>query len=153
MKFLASRELGRLAKWLRILGFDTVYFRTGNKSSLIITALREDRVVLTRNKILANNRALKILFIKSQDVKSQLREVSKGLDVRFNPQDMFTRCIVCNQSLASVGKEEIRDRIPEYIFQTQNEFSRCSECGRIYWQGTHWGNVSQIIKEVNSLTK
>lgn len=73
MKFLASRELGRLAKWLRILGFDTVYFRDNNKGSLIITALREDRIILTRNKVLVNDKSLKILFIESENIKQQLK--------------------------------------------------------------------------------
>ena len=148
MKFLATRELGRLAKWLRILGFDTAYFRDDNKSSLIITALREDRMILTRNKILLKDKALKILFVKSEDLKEQLKQLIKDSNIKINPKDMFTRCILCNKVLSEVAKENVADKIPEYVFQTQEVFCRCGQCGRIYWQGTHWGNVTATLEEI-----
>ena len=145
MKFLASRELGRLAKWLRILGFDTVYFKDDNKSSLIITALREDRIVLTRNKILLKDKALKILFIKSEVVREQLKQLREDLNIKPNPDEMFSRCTLCNRVLLEVTKKDVADRVPKYVFQTQDSFYQCDECGRLYWQGTHWGNAKAIL--------
>lgn len=150
MRFILTKELGRLAKWLRILGFDTVYFRDDKKGSLIITALREDRVVLTRNKILLKDKALKILFIRSEAIKEQLKQILKDIDIKINPDNMFTRCILCNEVLSEVSKDDIVSKVPKYVFQTQEEFSRCHQCGRIYWQGTHWGKVKDTIKEVYS---
>lgn len=149
MKFLASRELGRLAKWLRILGFDTVYFKDNNKSSLIITALREDRVILTRNKILLKDKALKMLFIKSEVLGEQLKQVSKDLNIEFNNREMFTRCILCNKILSQVPKAEVVSNVPKYVYETQEEFSQCPECNRVYWQGTHWGNVQEILGKMS----
>ena len=148
MRFLATRELGRLAKWLRILGFDTIYFRDDNKSSLIITALREDRMILTRNKILLKDKTLKILFVKSEDLKEQLKQLIKDSNIKINPNNMFTRCILCNQALGAVIKKEVVDKVPRYVFDTQEEFSQCKQCKRIYWQGTHWGNVKEVLDMV-----
>ena len=148
MKFLASQELGRLAKWLRILGFDTVYFKDNNKSSLIITAMRENRIVLTRNNIILKDKALKTIFVKSQKVKDQLKEVFSNLSIEPDEDLMFSRCTVCNSQLESLDKEKAKPDVPEYVFQTQNEFYRCKVCSRIYWRGTHWGNVKEALKEI-----
>lgn len=150
MKFIASRELGRLVKWLRILGFDTAYFKE-NKSSLIICALREERLVLTRNKVLLKDRALKTLFIKSEEIKEQLKQIKGDLNIEFDSSKMFTRCILCNMVLSRVAKDEVVSKVPKYVFDTQEEFSRCSQCNRIYWQGTHWGNVQHCLEEISSL--
>lgn len=149
MRFIASRELGRLAKWLRILGFDTAYFRDNNKSSFIITALRDNRIVLTRNKILLKDKALNSLFIKSEVLEEQLKQVFADLKIEYSECKMFTRCILCNQPLGHVDKKDVVSKVPQYVYDTQEEFSRCPECSRVYWQGTHWGNVQEILEKVS----
>lgn len=149
MKFLASRELGRLAKWLRILGFDAAYFREDNRSSLIITALREDRVVLTRNKLILKDKALKSLSISSEALCDQLRQVFNDCHILHSDCKMFTRCILCNQELVAVDKDTIKTRVPQYVYETQKQFSRCPQCDRVYWPGTHWGNVEEILAKVS----
>jgi uncharacterized protein with PIN domain len=148
MKFLASRELGRLAKWLRILGFDAAYFREENKSSFIITALREERIVLTRNKILLKDKALNSLFVKSEVLGNQLKQVFSDLNISPADCKMFTRCILCNQGLIAAEKDKIKSRVPEYVYATQKQFSQCPQCKRVYWPGTHWGNVSQVLEKI-----
>jgi len=149
MKFLITRELGRLAKWLRILGFDAEYFSEDNMSSLIIKALRDERIILTRNQRLPQARGLKIVLIKNEKMKKQVAEVLKTLEIKPDPQMMFSRCILCNAKLEDIAKEKVKDKVPEYVFKTQEDFITCPECKRIYWQGTHWGNVSQIIEEIS----
>jgi len=148
MKLLLTRELGRLAKWLRILGFDTEYFKEANISSLVIQALRENRVIITRNHRLPRSAGLKIVLIKEEKLKEQLREVLKALEISLDSVLMFSRCIICNEELAEIAKDKIKDRVPEYVFNTQEDFIRCPKCERIYWQGTHWGNVEAILKEI-----
>jgi len=150
MKFLASQELGRLAKWLRILGFDTVYFRNNNKSSLIITALRENRIVLTRNKILLKDKALKIIFVRSEKTEDQLRQVLDELKIKSYEKSMFSRCVLCNSELYPIDKKKVKMKVPEFVYKTQEEFHNCKECGRTYWKGTHWGNVREVVKGVCS---
>ena len=148
MKFILTKELGRLAKWLRILGFDTEYFNQDNLSSLMIQALRDERIILTRNQRLAKPAGVKITLVKTEKIKEQIAEVLKGLKLRPVPDTMFTRCIICNEELVAIAKEKIKDKVPEYVFKTQSNFITCPKCQRIYWQGTHWGNVTAIIKEI-----
>jgi len=150
MKFILSKELGRLVKWLRILGFDTVYFNQDNLSSLIIQALRDERIILTRNQRLPQKGGLEIILIKAEKIKEQVAEILRILKIKPDPKMMFSRCILCNVELTQIAKEKIKDQIPEYVFKTQEDFIACPECGRIYWQGTHWGNVTRIIEEISN---
>ncbi|MDD5730713.1 MAG: Mut7-C RNAse domain-containing protein [Candidatus Omnitrophica bacterium] len=148
MKFLLTKELGRLAKWLRILGFDAEYFTENNAGSLIIQALRDERIILSRNRRLAKARGVKTIFISSEKIKEQVPEVLKALNIEAVSDKMFTRCILCNTALIAVGKDKIKALVPEYVFETQERFFSCPECGRIYWQGSHWGNVVDTLKEL-----
>lgn len=150
MKFILSRELGRLVKWLRILGFDTQYFCEDKISSLIIQALRDERLILTRNKKLSQRKGIKVIEIKKDVAKDQLLEVLKTLKIKPDSSMIFTRRILCNEILESVNKDDIKDKIPEYVFETQNSFVNCPKCRRIYWQGTHWGNIEEVLKEINN---
>jgi len=148
MKFILTKELGRLAKWLRILGFDTFYFKEEKPSSLIIQALREQRIILSRNQHLPKSKGVKIILIKNEKLKDQISEVLEKLKIKPDEEKMFSRCIICNEELITLEKESVKDKVPEYVFKTQKDFVACPKCKRIYWQGTHWGNVSQIIKEI-----
>ena len=149
MKFILTPELGRLTKWLRILGFDVVYFTQINFPSLLIQALRDNRIILTRNSRFSDKaRAAKCVQIKNDEVNQQLRQVLKDLNIRPDPEKMFSRCIICNTQLCEIEKQQVKDKVPEYVFKTQEEFFTCPSCRRIYWPGTHWGNVSTIIKEL-----
>ncbi len=148
MKFLLTKELGRLVKWLRILGFDVGYFSENKASSLIIRALQEDRTIITRNHHLPQGRGVRIIIIESEKLKEQIPEVLRELKIDPDKAMMFTRCIVCNEELVDIAKEEVKAKIPEYVFTTQDDFITCPKCKRIYWQGTHWGNVAKMLEEM-----
>jgi len=148
MKFILTKELGRLAKWLRILGFDTVYYNQDNLSSLIIQALRDERIILTRNGRLPQTRGLKIVLIKNEKIKKQVEEILQTLKISLKPEMMFSRCILCNTELVDIAKDKVKDKVPEYVFNTQEDFITCPKCQRIYWQGTHWGNVQKALEEI-----
>ena len=150
MKFILTRELGRLAKWLRILGFDTAYEVEGSVSSLIIEALRESRIIITRNHRLPASRGIKTVLLKAETIKEQLGEVLETLKITPVPESMFSRCIICNEELLEIEKEVIKNKVPEFVFKTQTRFIICPQCKRIYWQGTHWGNVQNTLKEISS---
>ncbi|HTY45231.1 MAG TPA: Mut7-C RNAse domain-containing protein [Patescibacteria group bacterium] len=145
MKLLLTQELGRLATWLRILGYDTEYTTCARRGSVIIQALREDRIIVTRNRRLPRPAGFKTVVLISEQIHEQIREVLKQLNVTPNCDMMFSRCTVCNEELTSVEKEKIQDRVPEYVLRTQNDFRLCPRCRRVYWQGTHWGNVRQTF--------
>jgi len=148
MKFLLTKELGRLAKWLRILGFDVKYFKEGNVGSLVIEALRDERIILTRNHHLPKSSGVKILILEAERIKEQIPEILKALKLIPAPDKMFTRCTICNEELVDIEKEKVRDRVPDYVYKTQEEFITCPKCKRIYWQGTHWGNVQKMLEEI-----
>lgn len=150
MKFILSRELGRLAKWLRILGVDAAYFNQDNTSALVIQALRDNRIIITRNHRLAKSCRLKTILVKSEKLKEQLYQILKELKLDINSDMMFSRCIICNVALEEVDKDKVKDKVPEYVFKTQDNFIACPECKRIYWSGTHWGNVAEILKEIGA---
>lgn len=151
MKFILTKELGRLAKWLRILGFDTEYFKADNVSSLVIQALRDERIILTRNHRLPQTRGIQIIFIKNEEIKEQLTEAIMTLKIKPNSAMMFTRCTLCNAELKPIEKQGVRDKVSQYVFETQEDFMICPECNRLYWQGTHWGNVEETLKEIGWL--
>lgn len=148
MKFILSKELGKLAQWLRILGFDAEYFQKDNRSSLIVQALRDDRIILTRNHHFPLHLGIRIIQINSEKIKEQVVEVLKALNLPVNKDIMFSRCVICNTALTAIEKKQVKEKIPGYVFETQDSFLSCLKCGRIYWQGTHWGNVLKTMEEI-----
>jgi len=150
MRFILTKELGRLAKWLRILGFDSVYFNQGNLSSLVIKALQDNRLILTRNHHLPKVRAVRLLQLKSETIKEQLKETLEALSLKPDADKMFTRCIICNEELAQTERQNVKGKVADFVFQSQDKFLTCPKCRRIYWQGTHWGNVTKILEEIKT---
>lgn len=149
MKFLVTQELGRLSKWLRILGLDACYCRESQKrSSIIFTAIKESRIIITRDRRLASHHGIRIILLKSDFLKEQLMQVVNELKLEINPEQMFMRCTLCNELLIEVKKEKVRALVPEYVFKTQDDFVQCPQCERVYWQGTHWGNVQKMLEEI-----
>ena len=151
MKLLLSKELGRLANWLRILGLDAEYFRQENLSSLVIQALREERIIITRNQHFSRHSGIKIVILRSEKIKQQLPEVLKALNIAVNKDIMFSRCIICNVPLVPIEKEKVKERVPAYVFETQGSFTTCPKCSRVYWPGTHWGNVQKTLEEIDGI--
>jgi len=129
--------LGKLAKRLRLLGFDVFYSNRLDDNSLINVALEQNRMILTRDRGLAvRPLASNNIFILSNDIEEQLLQVLSSVhpDESIHP---LTRCSVCNQLLTEVFHEEIKDNVPRYVYDTHSTFLHCSSCGRIYWRGTH----------------
>jgi uncharacterized protein with PIN domain len=147
-KFILTRELGRLAKWLRILGFDTVYFKARNRSSLIIDALRENRIIVTRNHHINATPALRIINIQADRLDDQLKQLVRESGISLDKKQLFSRCTICNAELTFIDKEKVKEKVPPYVFETQDDFCACPNCQKIYWAGTHWGNVESTLKEI-----
>lgn len=109
--------------------------------------MQDERIILTRNHRLPQARGIKIVFIENEIIKEQLSEILKTLKINLDPGLMFSRCILCNVELSRVEKEKVKDKVPEYVLATQDNFTLCTQCQRIYWPGTHWGNVAKILEE------
>lgn len=144
MKFLADSMLGRLAKWLRILGFDTAYSASWDDAAVVRAARAQGRLILTRDRAMALRRGIEVFLVKSDEVEEQVQEVIVGLGL--STADPFSLCPECNGILAAVKKSEVKDLVPPYVFSTQQSFHRCPDCGRIYWRGTHWDRMIEKLE-------
>ena len=147
MKLLCDHMLGSLAKWLRIFGFDTFYpDSTTNDDFILQIATREKRLLISRDKellIRAKKTLVPVLEIQTTNLTEQLQQVLKKIPV--DEEKILSRCTVCNTLLHSVEKEGIKDKIPEKVFQTRNEFWICPSCSKYYWMGTHYENMREKI--------
>ena len=143
MKFIADCMLGKLAKWLRLIGVDTVYIRDAEDSELARHALQEDRILLTRDGPLANHKMLRgrTLFIESGKTFEQLRQVAERFGIEIDQDTLFTRCIVCNGPIVDVSKDWVKDKVPPYVYETQECFGFCPTCNKVYWRGTHVDHI------------
>ena len=151
LKFIVDNNVGKLAKWLRIMGYDTLFFSSRNDSHMIATALAEGRVVLTRDTQIMKRRVvtsgkLKAILIQSDKPELQMHQVidTLSLDCQFRP---FTICLECNQPLVVRNKQEVKDLVPPYVYQTQSQYMECPACHRIYWRGTHWQAMTQNLEK------
>ena len=152
VKFIADINVGRLARWLRIMGYDTLIFKGKDDGDMITAALAEDRIVLTRDTQIMKRRLIKkgqvkALLITSDNVEEQLKQVIDSLNLTPSPQ-LFAICVECDEPLVEKRKEEVRDSVPEYVYQTQNEYMECPCCHRVYWKGTHWQAMKGRIKKL-----
>jgi len=148
LKFIADVHLGKLARKLRLLGFDTYFESNLDDNEIIRMSLAEDRIVLSRDKELINNsRITQGYRILSSDPREQIREVM----IRFNLQNNlnpFSRCIDCNGMIENVSKESVNEYLPPKTRQYFDEFFRCRGCGKIYWEGSHYENMKKQIQNL-----
>ncbi len=135
--------LGRLAKWLRLAGYDTRYWRDGSDAELIAAAQAEDRLIITRDRQLAGRRGVRAVLVVAETLDEQIAEVRDQLGG--NPQP-FSRCPECNEPLERLTRAAARDLVPPYVWHTQSEFHRCPGCDRVYWKGTHWPAVQARLE-------
>jgi uncharacterized protein with PIN domain len=143
MKLLADATLGRLAKWLRILGYDTAYLADTDDFAVMRLARAEDRLVLTRDHALAGRRGIRTVLIESERLEDQLRQVWDVIGTP--PGPAHARCPVCNQPLVEAPPELVADRVPPYIHRTHARFSLCVTCDRLYWPGSHWQRIQNLV--------
>lgn len=148
-RFLADVMLGSLAKWLRILGFDTVYDNRIGDREIIQRCLEERRIALTRDAELTQRRILQqAILIQSSSLDNQLQQVLQECGLGLDRSTLFTRCLQCNNPLEAVEKFAIREEVPPYVFRTQERFKRCPLCGKIFWGGTHRRHIMRRLDRI-----
>jgi uncharacterized protein len=145
MQFAADKMLGRLARWLRIIGQDVIYGPELSGAGLIRAARRDGRLILTRDRALGRKNPPPYLLIRSDHFREQLSQVigEYGLDPL---KDAFTRCVECNARIEPVAKAEVEGKVPPYVFATHENFSFCRKCRRVYWPATHQERMLQELK-------
>lgn len=139
-KFIADMMLGRLARYLRIFGFDVSYFNNISDEDLINKSKEEARIVLTRDSRMIGRRVfkygkIKFLFINDDDVLKQLEQIKNELSLKLSIN--LIRCIECNQILKKVDREKVKGKVPVFIYKSIDDFAYCSNCDKYYWKGTH----------------
>lgn len=145
MKFIADVHLGRLTKYLRLCGFDTLYRMSLADREIINLSRAENRIILTRDKeMLKNKHVILGHRIMSGNPVGQLEEVMKRFDLFHNIRP-FTRCMECNNLLAYVEKEKIMDQLLPKTRSFYDEFRKCQGCGKIYWEGSHYESMKKFV--------
>lgn len=144
-KFVADHMLGSLARWLRMMGYDTIYDKSKDDPDLAKLARAESRFILTRDKELSKEPGA--LFLENEDLDQQLQAVATRYGLKFN-EDMI-RCSTCNGDLVNLPKEEAKGNVPDGAFQMNEKFWRCTKCQKIYWKGTHWNGITERLKKLN----
>lgn len=141
--------LGRLGKWLRILGYDTLFDPALGDAQLAHLARADGRILLTRDQELARRRGLRAVLVHSQTTEAQLQQVMAELGLHTG--GAFSRCPVCNEPLVDLARAAAQARVPPYVFETHDRFSECPACGRVYWPGTHWQAMDGTLARLNNI--
>ena len=145
-KLAVDSMLGGLAKWLRLLGINTIYLPNGPQP------VHRDRILITRRSLKPHQKIpagwLRVVRITANATRPQLRETIEALDLRREDIRPLTICSVCNETLERVSPEEVADVMWPYVLATQRTFSQCPGCGRIYWPATHYERITNVIDEV-----
>lgn len=154
MRFVVNSMLGSLARWLRILGYDTLYFRNVEDWLLIKVAKDESRILLTRDVSLyrkALSKGIKCVYIDTtEDIAEILAHLSARLGISLMFKDNNTRCPQCNTPLTCVSKGDVIHLVPKDVGLRHDKFWKCPKCSKVYWQGNHWKTINDILNRANS---
>lgn len=144
--FLVDFMMGRLCRWLRLIGYDAEFFRGPGHRDILYRSVREGRTIITRNSRLSARKAFQRIVVASDLVFDQLDELVRADIICFDRKMFFSRCLICNVSLIRAEKNSVREFVPEFVFSSQSDFSACPICRKIYWKGTHWDlALNQLI--------
>lgn len=144
-RFVADNMLGSLARWLRMLGYDTVYSREMTDDEIVRLAQSEGRHILTRDKDLAARP--NATMVAQDDLDAQLQTLRDVFELRYD--ESAIRCSTCNGDLVAVQKEEVAASVPAGALESNAEFWRCRVCGKIYWKGTHWHGIMERLRRLS----
>jgi uncharacterized protein len=147
-KFVLDVHLGKLSRYLRMLGFDCIYKNNLSDADIVLISLNEKRAVLTRDRnILKRKDVTHAYRIRSEDVFEQTLEIIKRFHLEKTIKE-FSRCIECNSLIKRIGKEKVLDKIPPNVKEYQNEFYYCMNCDKVYWKGSHYDKMLAFVKRI-----
>lgn len=140
---MIDRMLGQTTKWLRFLGIDAKYAPKGDDEKLLEIAEEEERVLITRDKELANSD--RVMLVEKAPPEEIIPKILKAYDTEINP---LTRCSNCNSLVEEIKKQDIVNKVPEGVLERNHEYWICRECDKVYWKGTHWEKILEKIDEI-----
>lgn len=145
-KLLANGTLGGFVKMMRMIGFDVEFLNTSDFSQVIKRALLENRIVITRKQKIDVPSGVNVISIEENYPVEQVKKVLEVLSLKPDPKMFLSRCLICNSELEDVKKEDVKEKVPPFVYESNDEFSRCPVCKRIYWSGTHIHNMKLMVK-------
>jgi uncharacterized protein with PIN domain len=154
-RFIVDHNAGKLARWLRMMGFDCLFFTGADDGDMVRRALAENRIIVTRDTGVARRRVatrgqVRVILLHDERPERQMEQVSAALGLTALARP-FTRCIECNALLEPRTPDEVHGRVPPYVFRTQTRYVECPGCHRIYWQGTHWEAMMRRLATLNAV--
>jgi len=148
IKFILDVHLGKLARYLRLLGFDSLYDNGYKDDEIAELSNKDNRIILTRDKGLLQRKNVKRgYWIRSLKIENQIKEVVKRFDL-YNKIKPFKRCMICNGNIKEIKKDMLQYKIDKYIFNNYNCFYICLSCNKIFWKGNHYPNLEKIINNI-----
>jgi uncharacterized protein with PIN domain len=148
MRFIVDSMLGKLAKRLRMLGYDTLYDASMDDRMILKTSKEECRYIVTRDEQLSKIRGAKVFLIISTKLDEQLSELKKSAKIRKDNKLLFSRCANCNTPLEKAKKEAVKDIVPKFVYDTVKEYRFCPVCKKAYWHGTH---IDTLLKDLRNM--
>ena len=153
-RFLVDQNVGKLTKWLRLLGYDAVFFTGDDDNQMVKQALNENRILITRDTAIRRRKValsgqLTVITFETEDAETQMQQLIAGLSLIEDSQPL-SRCLEDNALLHSIDKTDVEKRVPTYTFKTQDEFMECPVCGRVYWRDTHWQALERRLTSFKS---
>jgi len=153
LRFIADGMLGKLTRWLRMLGHDVSYFRSADDEKLVEMVKSEKRVLLTRDLKLyqqAVTRGMEAVLVEATDEAGKLADLARRFGFKLEIDFSVSRCPKCNARIKAVSKEVVADQIPESTSIYYNDFWKCPGCGKVYWRGAHWKRIDETLEEAKS---
>jgi uncharacterized protein with PIN domain len=149
MRFVLDGMLGRLTRWLRLLGYDAKYPGDSPDEELLRIAEKEDRILLTNDTVLyrrARKQGLRSYLAGGSNESERLANVARNLDVNLNIDVSVSRCPTCNASIFEVDRFRVKGKVSAKTFNSYRRFWICSGCGKIYWRGSHWKKIEEMLR-------
>jgi len=146
--------LGNVARWLRMLGYDTLYFKKIEDWKILSMALKDERVILTRDHGLcsrARKKGAKCLLIEQDTMEERLAYISMKTGIRLYMDLDRSRCPLCNYELVKVNREAVKDKVPRRVYERHSDFWYCRKCGKVYWIGKHWKGIEETLKKAREI--
>ncbi len=153
-RFIVDTMLGNVARWLRMLGYDTLYNRKYEDWRILQIAEKENRIIITRDRGLhrrALNRGLKSIYLEIDDMAERLAYIAYIAGIRLYIDLEKSRCPICNGELRKVSKEEVKDKVPPRVYRLHDDFWICTRCGKVYWIGSHWRKIEEILAKARKI--
>jgi uncharacterized protein with PIN domain len=149
-KFIIDINVGKLVRWMRMMGYDAILFNELDDGLMVKKAIAQGRIIITKDSEFMKRRAVsggrvKVVLVSGDDPEQQMKTVIRVLDLDKSLHP-FTRCIECNSILINREKEQIKDEVPPRVLEKQDQYMECPNCHRIYWRGTHWQDMCRKLQ-------